>query len=281
MLLLRPWGLKWSDNGWMAQDVRKMLDCGDGKWIGQRWMRGQEEMCISICLHIMCLSASISLCLSLSGLERAGRHTSLLTPPDWTEGRSEQERARQQGFTAATLSCSAGGSVRIAYCSGLARPLTHYSNYTYIFALCTQTVMQLLAVSKMDTICSHLFRDHLLHSDAQQPFSIPPVREIKRWGGGMKGGQEREGRGAVDGEYFCIVSRNIVLCMQGFLWCCHIVWACVCKCVCLFVFFLGCILPYLSIGMNLTCHSFVCMCVCACDVLRCIRPVCGHVDCLF
>lgn len=183
MLLLGPWGLNWSDNGWMAQDVRKMLDCGDGEWIGQRWMRGQEEMCISICLHIMCLSASISLCLSLSGLERAGRHTSLLTPPDWTEGRSEQERARLQGFTAATLSCSAGGSVRIAYCSGLARPLTHNSNCTYIFALCTQTVMQLLAISKMDTICSHLFRDHLLPSDAQQPFSIPPVREIKRWGG--------------------------------------------------------------------------------------------------
>lgn len=61
-------GLKRSDSRWKAWDVRKMLDRGDGERIGQRWMKRAREMCISLCLHFVCLSVSISLCLSLSGL---------------------------------------------------------------------------------------------------------------------------------------------------------------------------------------------------------------------
>lgn len=41
-----------------------MLDCRNIEKIGQRWMKRAREMCISICLHFICLSISLSLCLS-------------------------------------------------------------------------------------------------------------------------------------------------------------------------------------------------------------------------
>lgn len=120
-------GLKQSDSRWKACDVRKMLDCRDRERIGQRWMKQAREMCISICLHFVRLSVSISLCLSLSGLIHCPwvllRSLILM---EFREGVREGGRKEQeQGFIAVTLSSSGMLSVSIAYCSASARPPTH------------------------------------------------------------------------------------------------------------------------------------------------------------
>lgn len=81
--------------------------------------------------------------------------------------------------------------------------------------------------------------------------------------------EEKRGRGSepLDRERYCAVSRNAVLCMGCFYVCALFV----CCCICL-------ALPVFRDELNL---SKVCICVCVCDVLRCIRPVFGHVNCLF
>lgn len=56
---------------------------------------------------------------------------------------------------------------------------------------------------------------------------------------------------------------------------CVSVWVQTCVC---FLHWMYLALPVHRDELNL---SKFCLCVCLCDVLRCIRPVYGHVDCLF
>lgn len=78
------------------KSVRCKKDVGarrDGERIGQRWMKRARGMCISICLHFIRPSVSISLCLSLSGLA----HCPWLLRRSLTLMEFEEKEAREKG----------------------------------------------------------------------------------------------------------------------------------------------------------------------------------------
>ena len=84
------------------KSVRCKKDVGarrDGERIGQRWMKRARGMCISICLHFIRPSVSISLCLSLSGLAHCPwllRRSLTLMEFEEKEAREEQGKKKRK-----------------------------------------------------------------------------------------------------------------------------------------------------------------------------------------
>ena len=189
------------------KSVRCKKDVGarrDGERIGQRWMKRARGMCISICLHFIRPSVSISLCLSLSGLAHCPwllRRSLTLMEFEEKEAREEQGKKKKKESKkeqdSLGLYCRDPlPSVRCLLSASLtARPLretTHtHTQLKDIYVFGTYTPERVHAArtaaccffSKVG--CDNL--DHLLHSDEPPSLKIKGGREEERKRGGWIG----------------------------------------------------------------------------------------------
>lgn len=225
-----------------------MLDCRNIEKIGQRWMKRAREMCISICLHFICLSISLSLCLSS---RTHAVHEFLFRSLVLMEFR-ERVRERVKKIKWAKLYCCDPLLQWDVFCQPASCKTTHtITTQTHS----SKTHMHLLHLTgwKSVMIAFFLKRGQILHvkmcpwitcCTANCFYSPHQVREIKGVKGAWGANRGRWGR-----DCFVLSAETL------FYGCSVYNFAAVlCVCVqisaCVFVFSIGQIWPYLSTGMN-------------------------------